>query len=465
LSGLTNTDVAAVVTYTQSGSQYGLAAMKFQLVCVPVMFTFQEMSARIGAASGVGILTLTEQLLGRVAMWIAAIPLLLICLSTLFCEAAGMVAIADLIQVRRAYVIIAYSGVLVYNLMVSNFGEVVALSLSSLLSFFVFLAGVAVWKRGSGIGSGNLLSFNFGDKEFDLVVVSATLGTAITPFLLFYQCGAAVRGGATLSNLPRLRSNIFLGVILASLAAAGVLVSAAFSFWSKKDVGDIRSIQDCGTAFEDSMGRFGILIFVLGLAGAALTASFCTLETVIWIYQELFEYRHDFETDVALIDEQLQTIEKNSDVIFCYDMYENGEEQGLVIKEGLKNNVNRETCNSMQSSSNEENEALQQKKNHDLDRHDWPAVALCFFMLFVVDITACLVTDRQSVNLEILAQDFGCCLLPPALALGIYVARKVIPLQFYSHFEFKVHVLGSILFSTAAILPLLISALFTSQVS
>lgn len=54
LAGLSNTDVGAVATFSESGASFGLAAVKFQVVMAPAAYVFQELGARLGAHCGRG---------------------------------------------------------------------------------------------------------------------------------------------------------------------------------------------------------------------------------------------------------------------------------------------------------------------------------------------------------------------------------------------------------------------------
>ncbi|KAJ8604345.1 hypothetical protein CTAYLR_002522 [Chrysophaeum taylorii] len=421
LSGLTNTDVAAVVTYTQSGASFGLASIKFQVLCIPLMFGFQEFGARIGATTGKGVLVLVRETYGRKTAITAGVGLLCLCLATLFCEAAGMVAIADLVGVPRYTLILLYSFVLMYQLNVSNFGEYAALALASLLSSFVALAGMAVDDRPHVGGDGNLGAFNITNSDYDLLVISATVGSALTPFLLFYQCAAAVRARHQVADLPVLRTNILIGVVLAVVAAAAITVSAAFEFWGRGDQ-PIRSVQDCGRAFEARLGRVGTYIFVLGLAGASLTASFCTLATVVWVWDE------------------------------------------LTSQDSMSKHASRQ-CETIALVRDKLVEETKECRRPILDHHQdartlqGGGIILCMSMLLVVDLAVLALTDRKQMSLEIAAQDLDCLLLPPALFLGIRIARTVLDEVTYPASEYRVHVVTAVSISIVAVVPIIMSGL------
>lgn len=400
LAGLANTDVGAVVTYTASGARYGLASLKVQLFCIPLMYSFQEFGARIGATTNKGVVQLTREVYGARAAWTAAVGLLVLCLSTLFCEAAGAAAIADLLHVWRSVPVLVSN--IVLGSLVSPIGEYVALGLASLLSMFVVFAAMA-WTS-----TGDALALDVANADFDVLVVSATIGTALTPFLFFYTCHASL--GLAPTDLPRLRLNLAVGVGCAVLAAVGITISAAFEFWHTSRSFRVRSVQDCGDAFAGALGRYGTLVFVGGLAGASLTASFCTLSTVLWVFDELRD-------DVV--------------VVLKPDLRE--DELALI----------------------EKSDALAATPA----RRPFPAIAVCVGMLLISDVAVLVLTDHKQMTLEIAAQDLSSLSLPPALALGIALARAVLDDDTYPPWEHTTHIFGASLLSFVAVAPIVYSFL------
>lgn len=402
LSGLTNTDVAAVVTFTQSGASFGLASLKFQVLCIPFMYCFQELGARLGTVTRRGLLTAAREELGVRASTVAFICLLIVCFATLFCEAAGVAAVARLWSFPQYGALVMYAGLLLYTtLRRSVVTESLSLVLAALLAFFVALAGLAVADR--RLGQANSGSVNLGNSNFDLLVLSATVGSALTPFLLYYQSAASKDA----NQLPILRLNILLGVVIAVVCSIAVTVSATFEFWHY-DHRTINTIQDCGLAFSNALGLAGTVIFSLGLAGAAMTSSSCTLATIVFAFTDSFG---DDEIPPELT----------------------AEAQPLV-----------------------------RKPEPPLNEHG--PIVLCVVMLSAVITTVLCTTEDQQIKLEVFAQDLDCIALPPALYLALFLARRLLPRERYSHREFVFHVAGSTIVSLFALLPVLAALLIKIDV-
>lgn len=48
------------MTLQAAGAAYGLSTIKFQVLCLPFMYFFQELGGRLGAHLGVGMFSLIE---------------------------------------------------------------------------------------------------------------------------------------------------------------------------------------------------------------------------------------------------------------------------------------------------------------------------------------------------------------------------------------------------------------------
>lgn len=411
LSGLTNMDVAAVVTFTQSGVQYGLASLKFQIACIPIMYAFQELGGRLGLQARKGLLTLTREQLGNRTCLVALWVLVVLCVATLCCEAFGVAAVAELWQAPKSTAVAAYTTLLLYALVSKGQrSEYLWLCLAMLLAFFVVLAGMAATKRNLGWGSLGVLDLD--NARYDLLVVSATLGSTLTPFLFYYQCAAAIEADvSTEYDLVELRANIGVGIVLAVACSVGVTISAAYEFWNVEDAPRIKTIQDCGDAFSTALGVSGSIIFSLGLIGAAITSSLCALNTLRMAWHETFpDKSRDDATTVLLADNSLLLDSKRST---------------------LSN-----TTSSVDAS-----------------------VVVCVVALVVCDLTVLTTSRDQQTRFEVLAQDLDCVFVPPALFLGIKLARVALSKSEYSDREFKAHIVGSVAISIAALTPLILAVL------
>eukprot|EP00632_Arachnochrysis_sp_CCMP2950_P015602 CAMPEP_0185697458 /NCGR_PEP_ID=MMETSP1164-20130828/5756_1 /TAXON_ID=1104430 /ORGANISM="Chrysoreinhardia sp, Strain CCMP2950" /LENGTH=564 /DNA_ID=CAMNT_0028364355 /DNA_START=33 /DNA_END=1727 /DNA_ORIENTATION=- len=508
MAGLTNSDVAAVVTYTQSGAKFGLASVKFQILVAPCMYAFQELGARLGAATGQGLLAIVRDDLGdRAAAGVLGV-LVLSTSSTLFCEACGVAAAAELWSIPQWSAMAVYTAVLCSSVVyrASRVGEGLSVALASLLSFFVILAGIAIGDRPpSYLGDGDVLALDVSSSGYDLIVVSASIGSALTPFLCYYQQAAAMEARATVADVPALRVNAVVGVCLSVLCSVAITVSAAYEFWGHHHRGGIRSIQDCGEAFREQLGPAGRWIFSLGLVGAATTSSTCALGALIMGWADLRQaqllypkvavaaarQRGEPPPPPVLGDASASTLSwagpaqdeqrlvrgrAVASVVVpaaaaAAAPHASGASSSLPPSRPYAAHASRDVehddklplLGGSGSSSIPRGVRASSSSSGDADHvicvdASYPAAALGFGVLLVVALLVLWTTEAEQVHLEVLAQDLDCVLIPAALALALYVARRHLPRSMYSDTEYAVHVVGSIVVSFVGLAPLVAAA-------
>lgn len=98
---LADTDAGSVVTAAQSGARYGYQLVLPQVAMIPILYSVQEITARLGLVTGRGQAALIRSVFG--ARWAlpAAATLFVVCAGAMITEFAGVVGVGDLAGVPR----------------------------------------------------------------------------------------------------------------------------------------------------------------------------------------------------------------------------------------------------------------------------------------------------------------------------------------------------------------------------
>src|ERR1700728_933902 len=100
VTGASDDDPSGIATYSQAGAQYGLATLWTAWITFPLMASIQEMCARIGLATSMG---LTGVLKDHYPRWVLYVMLLFsfpAIVMNIGADIAGMGAVANLIVPR-----------------------------------------------------------------------------------------------------------------------------------------------------------------------------------------------------------------------------------------------------------------------------------------------------------------------------------------------------------------------------
>jgi Mn2+/Fe2+ NRAMP family transporter len=104
-----------------------------------------------------------------------------------------------------------------------------------------------------------------------LLLLIATAGTTITPYMQLYLQSAVVERGVRPEDLGREQREAGFGALFANLIAGSIIIATAATLFTH-GVHSIDSAADAARALSPFAGRFSEALFGIGLAGASLLA-------------------------------------------------------------------------------------------------------------------------------------------------------------------------------------------------
>ncbi len=288
VSGFADNDAGGITTYSIVGAQFGYALLWVVLASMLALYVTQEVGARLGLATGRGLLDLIREDFGIRWAALAIVTMLAANLGTTLAEFAGIGAALSLFGVPVP-VSILLSVIVVGSLLArAGFMRVQ----------FVFLA------VGAGVSVAYLLSAILAHPDWGksaqylvaphgqvtsayLLAVVGTVGTTITPWgQAFIQSYCADKRLGP-EHLRTSRFDVALGAVLTNTIAAFIVIAAAATLWTH----GFTTIPDAAAAaraLRPLAGHAAETIFALGLLGAAflglgvvpLTSAYATTEAL-----------------------------------------------------------------------------------------------------------------------------------------------------------------------------------------
>jgi NRAMP (natural resistance-associated macrophage protein)-like metal ion transporter len=278
VTGAADDDPAGIGTYSQVG-----AAFRFDLVwtaplSLPLASAVQETCARLGLATGRGLIALIKERFPRPVMWFAVLLVVSANAFNLGADLGSMAAAFrllaplpfDLLVVALAAAILALEVFVPYE----RYALILRWLALSILAYVVELLVVGVdWSQ---VATGLVPTFSTSRDSVEAIV--AIFGTTISPYLFVWQAGEEVeerraRGLRRLdvSQIRAMRVDVISGM------SAGVLVMFAIMVTSASTLGagharSIQTAQQAARALEPLAGRFASLLFAAGIVGTGLLA-------------------------------------------------------------------------------------------------------------------------------------------------------------------------------------------------
>ena len=220
-------DAGGIATYASAGSQFGYRTLFVMVLVTVALVVVQEMSARLGAHTGEGLVSLFREHFPLRAGAFAVLMLLIANLGLVVSEFAGIGAAFELLGVSR-YVAVPIAAVAIWAVVVfGSYRYAERLFLLLTLAFLAYplamLLGHPDWRA---VGSNLVIPHLLGSKEFLLLAV-ALIGTTITPYMQLYQAAAVADRGIGPDDYPAERVDTIFGSIFCNVISITIIVATA----------------------------------------------------------------------------------------------------------------------------------------------------------------------------------------------------------------------------------------------
>ncbi|MEO0030653.1 MAG: hypothetical protein RIS94_411 [Pseudomonadota bacterium] len=304
VTGAADDDPSGIGTYSQVGAQFGYTLPWALLFSLPLMAAIQEICARIGASTGLGIAQNLKEHYPRWLLRFVVVLLLVANVINLGADLGAMgAAMALLVPGPVLPMTIAFgvaSILLEVFVSYSRYAAVLKWATMSLLSYFaVVLLAHVDW--GAAVKGTLFPRFTF-DKDHVMALV-AVLGTTISPYLFFWQSGQEVEeqhrrhtkplcvsprtAGA---ELRRIRTDTLVGMTFSNLTAIAIVIATAATL-HQSGVVQIESAIEAATALRPLAGDLAFALFALGIVSTGLLAVPVLAGSAAYAVAETFGWR------------------------------------------------------------------------------------------------------------------------------------------------------------------------------
>jgi NRAMP (natural resistance-associated macrophage protein)-like metal ion transporter len=286
ITGASDDDPSGIATYSQTGAQFGYGMTWLMLFSYPLMIVIQEICARIGRVTGVGIAGNMRRHYPRPLLF-AIVSLL--CLANVFNLGADLGAMGAAGQLLLGGPILPYivgfaALSLILQIYIRYTTYVKYLKWLTLALFaYVLTAFVAHVDWTAAVRSMFLPSISFNAKYF--TTLTAVLGTTISPYLFFWQASEEAedvrnnRQEHALKRAPqeaeeqfaRIRVDTYAGMGLSNAVALFIILTTAATLRAA-GIHDVETSAQAAKALEPLAGRFAFELFAIGIIGTGLLA-------------------------------------------------------------------------------------------------------------------------------------------------------------------------------------------------
>lgn len=321
ITGASDDDPSGIATYSQAGAKFGFATLWTALITFPLMAAIQEMCARIGLVTSVG---LTTTLKAHYPKWLLYLMLLFsvpAIILNIGADIAGMGAVAHL--VIPAVAPMAFSVIFTVTLLVIiiylPYKKIVAVLKYLCVSILLYIA-VPFFTHPDWLSvlKSAFIPILHLNRDFIEILV-AILGTTISPYLFFWQVTMEAEDVKSSRQLILARRRLFkspeekrqskvketnmimllirkmqldvnLGMFLSNFVMFFIILATGSALFSH-GITQIDTVEQAAKALAPVAGKASYLIFSLGVIGTGFLAIPVLSGSLSYIVSETFGWK------------------------------------------------------------------------------------------------------------------------------------------------------------------------------
>jgi Mn2+/Fe2+ NRAMP family transporter len=287
IASVAGDDAGGIATTSLVGAKFGYDLLWVLILLTLALGLVQEMAARLGVATGSGLLDLIRERFGGGWAGLAVAVILVANSGITATEFLGIAAAAEIFGGSR-WIAVPLAAVALWALMVKGtYRTAERVFLAMTLAFFAYpIAAVLAHPDWSAVARGAVVPSFRMDREYLLLLV-ALVGTTITPYQQLFQQSAVVDKGVGPPDYAEERLDAILGAVVGNLVWAFVIIATAATL-RPAGVTDIATAADAARALEPLAGPGAQGLFAFGLLGASLLAGAVVPLTTAYSVSEAF---------------------------------------------------------------------------------------------------------------------------------------------------------------------------------
>ena len=265
-------DAGGIATYSSAGAKYGYGLLWTIVLITISLAIVQMLAARMGVVTGKGLAELVREEYGIRWSVLATSAVLVANLGICIADFVGVGAALGLAGIpAQASVPVAAVGIWLIIVRGSyRMAERIFIWLT--IPFFAYpVAALLAHPHWHDVGKAIVAPHLHASTAY-IVILVATAGTTITPYMQLYLQSAVVERGVREEELVREEREAISGAVFANLIAASIIIATGATLFTH-GVHDISSAAQAARALDPFAGRYAEVLFGVGLLGASLLAA------------------------------------------------------------------------------------------------------------------------------------------------------------------------------------------------
>jgi NRAMP (natural resistance-associated macrophage protein)-like metal ion transporter len=289
VSGFADNDAGGITTYSLAGANWGYVLLWVILASGIVLFFTQEVGARLGLATGKGLMSLIRERYGVRWGLFAVLTMLAANLGSIVAEFAGIGSALSLFHIPPQISAAVAAVVVIGFIALGDYRRVqfmfVAIGLGVSAAYIV---SAVLAKPDWSLAVHDLIVPQLSSSPAYWLAVVGTVGTTITPWGQAFIQSYVVDKRLGPEDLAASRVDVLFGASITNTIAFFIIVACAATLWATGQT--ISTAADAAAALEPLAGAAASALFAFGLIGASflglgvvpLASAYTTCEAFGW---------------------------------------------------------------------------------------------------------------------------------------------------------------------------------------
>ncbi|HTR72541.1 MAG TPA: Nramp family divalent metal transporter [Solirubrobacteraceae bacterium] len=282
-------DAGGVATYSSVGAKYGYGLLWTILLITFSLGIVQMLAARMGVATGKGLAELIREEYGIRWSVIATSAVLVANLGICISDFVGVGAALGLAGIP-VQVSVPIAALAIWTIIVrGSYRSAERTFIWLTIPFLAYpLAAILAHPDWHEVAHGLIVPQLHAEPAFLLLLI-ATAGTTITPYMQLYLQSAVVERGVREEQLGHEQREAVAGAVFANVVAASIIIATGATLYTH-GVHNIGTATEAARALSPFAGSYAEVLFGVGLLGASLLACAILPIATSYVISESFGY-------------------------------------------------------------------------------------------------------------------------------------------------------------------------------
>ncbi|MBI2063646.1 MAG: divalent metal cation transporter [Candidatus Yanofskybacteria bacterium] len=303
ITGASDDEPSAIATYSIAGAKFGYKMLWVAVFALPLMIAIQEMSARIGRVSNMGLAGNMKKHYPRWLLFFIATLIVGVNTINIGADMSGMSqAAAMILPLPEKITALAITIIILLTTVFLSYKRLLTIFKWLALSLFSYIfATFTIHQNWPQILFHALVPQFVWSKDF-FIVLTAFMGTTISPYLFFWQANQEVEEKmieqckpgqichlqpATQDELKILKEDTRIGMSFSNVITFFIIALTASTLFRAGNF-HIETLRDAAEALRPLAGNYAYLLFTLGIISSGFLAIPVLAGSAAYVIAEVF---------------------------------------------------------------------------------------------------------------------------------------------------------------------------------